>query len=141
MVWLNILISSILLIFSIFIHAFATRFIMRLVSKKVATQSFRINSKEIWVSSIVFIMFIASFIDTIIWAFTYMLLGAIDDFEEALYFSIVSFTTLGYGDVTLSDSFRLLASIEAANGIIIFGWSTAIIMVVVQKLFLNANHS
>jgi voltage-gated potassium channel Kch len=65
----------------------------------------------------------------------YIFIGAFQSFEQALYFSIVTFTTLGYGDITLESNWRLLASFEAASGIIIFGWSTAIIVAVVQRLY------
>ena len=58
--------------------------------------------------------------------------------EAAFYFSLVSFTTLGFGDITLDENFRLLASIEAANGIIIFGWSTAIVVAVVQHMYFKS---
>jgi hypothetical protein len=54
-----------------------------------------------------------------------------------LYFSMVTFTSLGYGDVVLPPSgWRLLASFEAANGILMFGWTTALIFFVVQHLYL-----
>lgn len=139
--WSNLIIGCILLIFSIIIHASATRVVMKIASKKATSGNFRINSKEIWISLIVLIMFAASFIEALAWAFTYILMGAIQSLEEALYFSIVTFTTLGYGDITLNESYRILASIEAANGIIIFGWSTAITMAVVQKFFLKSNNS
>jgi len=59
---------------------------------------------------------------------------AIEQLETALYFSMVTFTTLGYGDVTMSPDWRLLASFEAANGIIMFGWTTALIAAVIQRL-------
>ncbi|MEZ5199484.1 MAG: potassium channel family protein [Bacteroidales bacterium] len=80
-------------------------------------------------------MLCASLIEALFWAITYMMLGAVEVFENALYFSIVTYTTLGYGDITLTENYRLLASLQAANGIIIFGWSTAITMAVVQKLY------
>ena len=54
--------------------------------------------------------------------------------DAVLYFSMVTFTTLGYGDVTLDPSWRLLASFEAANGIVIFGWTTALIVAYVQRI-------
>lgn len=139
--WSNLLIGGMLLIFSIFVHGFATRFVMKLAIRKAARPNFRIHSKELLISIIVIIMWFASFIEAVAWASTYLYLGAIQGFEEALYFSIVSFTTLGYGDVLLADEFRLLGSLEAANGIIIFGWSTAIIMAVVQKFFFKSNNS
>ena len=84
---------------------------------------------------IVLLMFSAAITEAAIWAMSYVLIGALPVFEHALYFSIVTFTTLGYGDITLNENWRLLASMEAAIGIIIFGWTTAIVMAVVQKLF------
>lgn len=138
--WSNLLIGASLLIFSIFIHAFATRLMMKLALRKARNKNSTIVSKELWTSFIVIVMFAASFIETWAWAFTYLHLGAIENLEEALYFSIVTFTTLGYGDITLSESYRLLASIEAANGIIIFGWSTAVTMSVVQKFYFKSQN-
>ena len=48
-------------------------------------------------------------------------------------------TTLGYGDVTLSDQWRLLSSFQAANGTIMFGWTTALIVAAVHKLYLRVD--
>lgn len=139
--WFNLFLGFLLLVFSIFVHAYATRFVMKLVNKKVLSGNFTFRNKEMWISFIVLIMFIASFVEVLAWAFTFMALGTISDIEEAIYFSIVTFTTLGYGDITLSETYRLLASVEAANGIIIFGWSTAITMAVVQKLYFNSKNT
>ena len=79
------------------------------------------------------LLFIFSLLEVFLWAFIYLLFNAIDSMEKALYFSMVTFTTLGYGDVLLDEHWRLLGSFEAANGIIIFGWSTAIMIAIVQK--------
>jgi len=59
------------------------------------------------------------------WAFLYLFVGAFDGLEPALYFSLVSFTTLGFGDIILPIEFRLLSGLTAANGMIAFGLSTA----------------
>lgn len=56
-------------------------------------------------------------------------------FLEALYFSFVTFTTLGYGDIYLHSNWRILSGIEAINGIIMIGWSTALMYSLVQHLF------
>jgi voltage-gated potassium channel Kch len=61
-------------------------------------------------------------------------LGAIGSFEPAMYFSIVTFATLGYGDVLVAEEWRILAATEAANGIIVFGWTTALIVSFVNRL-------
>ena len=50
-------------------------------------------------------------------------------------FMVITLTTLGYGDIVLTEQWRLLAAIEAANGIIMFGWSTALVIAVVQRTF------
>jgi voltage-gated potassium channel Kch len=84
---------------------------------------------------LVVLMFGVSIVEAFFWAFTYVEVGAIAGLEQALYFSIVTFTTLGYGDVVLDESWRILASIEAANGIIMFGWTTALIFAFVQRLY------
>ncbi len=57
-----------------------------------------------------------------------MVVDAISAFEPAVYFSMVTYTTLGFGDMTLDEGWRIFSSIEAANGIIMFGWTTALIV-------------
>lgn len=64
----------------------------------------------------------------VIWALLYQFLGAFDSFEEALYFSGVSFTSLGYGDVVLKPPIRLLGPLEAANGLTMFSVVTVILI-------------
>jgi hypothetical protein len=66
------------------------------------------------------------------WALIYMALGIFENFETALYFSGVTFTSLGYGDVVLHGSLRLVAPLQAANGLMIFGISTAFFITGVQ---------
>ena len=70
-----------------------------------------------------------------VWAGVYLLVGAVEKLEAALYFSLVTFTTLGYGDVLLDERWRLMAAFEAANGIIIFGMTTALVVAVVQRVY------
>jgi len=86
-------------------------------------------------AALVLLMFYASLFEALLWAFTYLEVGAISGLEEALYFSTVTYTTLGYGDVVLHESWRVLASFEAANGVIMFGWTTALIVAFIQHLY------
>ena len=71
-----------------------------------------------------------------IWAYAclYMVLGEFHDLEAALYFSTTSFSTLGYGDLTLSQSHRLVGAIEGANGFLLIGWSTAFLVSVTNRM-------
>lgn len=71
-----------------------------------------------------------------VWAYAlaYLALGALPDLETALYFSTVSFTSLGYGDIVLDRGWRLLGAIEAANGLLLFGWSTAFLISVIDRM-------
>ena len=80
-------------------------------------------------------MFLAVIIDVWLWAGIYVAIGAIGPLEEALYFSTATFTTIGYGDVVLNAQWRLLASFEGANGMILFGWTTALVIAVIQRFY------
>jgi len=86
------------------------------------------------ISAVVLVMFLAALLEAGTWAAVYLAVGALPDLETALYFSTVTFTTLGYGDVTLDAGWRLLASLQAANGTIMFGWTTALVMAVIHRM-------
>jgi voltage-gated potassium channel len=71
-----------------------------------------------------------------IWSYAtlYYRVGAIRSFEDALYFSTATYATIGYGDLTLSKSWRVLGAIEGANGVILLGWSTAFFISIVARI-------
>jgi hypothetical protein len=68
------------------------------------------------------------------WAVCYRVAGMFPDFETAAYFSLTSYTTVGYGDVVSPQPWRLLGPIEAGVGILMFGWSTAIIVALLERI-------
>jgi hypothetical protein len=133
---INIIIGCFLIVLTTIVHAAATNYVIHFVVTQSNTKlKHHKYLKMFWISAIVLFMFLVSIFEAVIWAISYIALDAIQTMEQALYFSIVTFTTLGFGDITLSENWRLLASFEAANGIIVFGWSTAIVMATVQKLY------
>lgn len=72
----------------------------------------------------------------LLWAVSYLMLlpnGEFQTLEEAFYFSIVTFTSLGYGDITLGEGWRVLSGIEALSGILLLGWTTALLFAAVQR--------
>jgi hypothetical protein len=74
---------------------------------------------------VMLLMLLGNFLQMVAWAGLFVLLGEFDQFSTALYFSGVNFATLGYGDIVMTDQWRLLGPLEAANGILMFGVSTA----------------
>ncbi|WP_226551093.1 MULTISPECIES: ion channel [Celeribacter] len=79
-----------------------------------------------------------------IWAIGFRLLGLFAHFEEALYFSLVAFTTLGFGDLLLPENWRLLGGFAATNGLLNIGMMTALLMEVlrhVRRNQLESRHS
>ena len=68
-----------------------------------------------------------------VWAIVLLATGAVDSLEPALYFALVSFTTVGFGDITLTPEWRLLSALIAANGFLLFGWSTAYMVELIRR--------
>ena len=69
-----------------------------------------------------------------LWAVLYLICGEFSDFGTAYYHSAVNYTSLGYGDLIMSPSWRLLGPLETANGMLLFGVSTAMIFAVIQRM-------
>ncbi len=69
-----------------------------------------------------------------LWAAAFIIVGEFDTLEPALYFSLSAFTTLGFGDVLLSETWRLLSGMSAANGLLLFGLSTAFLIEFLSRL-------
>jgi hypothetical protein len=68
------------------------------------------------------------------WAVLYMICGEFADFSTAFYHSAVNYTSLGYGDIIMSPAWVLLGPLETANGMLLFGVSTAMIFTIIQSL-------
>lgn len=83
---------------------------------------------------VMLLMLLGNFLQMVVWAGLFQLLGEFEQFSTALYYSGVNFTTLGYGDITLSAKWQLLGPLEAANGILMFGVSTAAMTVAVMDV-------
>ena len=74
--------------------------------------------------------------EVMLWAVTYLALPGtpeLSTLEQATYFSLITFTTVGYGDITLGPRWQLLSGLEGMNGVLLFGWSTAFLYSVVQR--------
>jgi len=71
--------------------------------------------------------------EVMVWALAYLLVGAAPVGANLIYFAFVNYTTLGYGDVLPTSDWQLLGPITAMNGVLLFGWSTAVIFEVMRR--------
>jgi Ion channel len=78
--------------------------------------------------------FVAHLIEIALWAVLFVICGEFQELGIAYYHSAVNYTTLGYGDITMTPSWRLLGPLEAADGALMFGVSTAMIFAVIVRL-------
>lgn len=133
---LEILLGSALVLATTLVHGLCT------IALLVAFRGGRLDgwalrgrgSKLLLTMAAVLLLFFAALVEADLWAVVYLAVGAIPNFETALYFSTVTLTTLGYGDVVLHGDWRLLASFQAVTGIIVFGWTTALLVELIQRL-------
>src|SRR5215470_17548746 len=70
-----------------------------------------------------------------LWAIVFWRVHELPDLETALYFSLVTYTTIGFGDVVVGPGWRVLAGIEGLTGMLLVGWSTAFVFAVVNRMY------
>jgi hypothetical protein len=73
--------------------------------------------------------------ETALWALFYYSWSLFENFETSLYFSLGSYTTIGYGDVVLPTRWRLAGAIEGISGVLLCGISTGFIFAVINRMF------
>jgi hypothetical protein len=83
------------------------------------------------------VLMLAHILEVIVWSLAYVLLGAAPAGADRLYFAFVNYTTLGYGDVIPVERWRLLGPMTAMNGVLLFGWSTAVIFEVLRRAMMR----
>ena len=79
------------------------------------------------------VLMAAHMLEVLVWALAYAIVDAVPTGADLVYFALVNYTTLGYGDVTPVKEWRLVGPMAAMNGILMFGWSTAVLFEVLLK--------
>lgn len=134
-----VLIGAALIAATVIIHGAGTVVLVRwLAPHNEAHDTFptTLGVLRVLIGSVVLLL-ILHFAEILLWAVVLLTLelgGDLTTFEEAVYFSFVTYTTLGYGDITLSGPWRILSGFEALNGVLLAGWSTAILIGIVTKI-------
>ena len=140
-----ILHGLILTVISICVHALGTeRWIRYLTNRAHLLQPDSLKKRGVQLSllcSTAGVLILLHLFEVIIWAIVYVWLvpsHTVDTFEQSLYFSAVTYSSLGYGDMVIpEEGWRLLSGIQAMVGLIVFGWSTALLFVLVQRIWLH----
>jgi hypothetical protein len=120
---------------NIAIHAIvmaAVLWVVRIADESARSrQSLRLVAVMIATVSVLMAAHIA---EVVVWSFAYMMVGAAPPGTDFIYFAFVNYTTLGYGDVTPVERWQLLGPMTAMNGVLLFGWSTAVIFAVLRAV-------
>ena len=85
------------------------------------------------------VLMIAHLAEVLVWSLTYVIFGVAPEGSDIVYFAFVNYTTLGYGDVTPVVRWHLLGPMTAMNGVLLFGWSTAVIFEVLRMTLLASD--
>ena len=125
------------IICTILIHALPLRATIDILrrEKRLGRVGVRFSLDTGIVTRCILYALVAHLIEIALWAVLFMLCGEFSDFRTAYYHSAVNYTSLGYGDIIMSAAWRLLGPLETADGMLLFGVSTALIFAVIQRLF------
>ena len=126
-----------LTVLTVIIHALGTLFVWRRTRRSWEERkqhSGRLGA-ELLVARMVGGLLLLHLAEAAVWALFFVLLGLLPEFESAAYFSLTSYTTVGYGDLVLKQPWRLLGPIEAAVGILMLGWSTGLLVALLTRVY------
>src|SRR5208283_1440137 len=133
------MVATVLLFGSLLVYGTAIHLIVRVVVGLIRSRS---SNLGFWKSTAVMtvvtlITAVAHLTQIAFWAVAFLLCGQVSTLEAAFYFSAQNFTALGYGDALLSERWRLLSPLEATNGLLFFGLSTAVLFATMSQLIAN----
>ncbi len=134
---------SVLILVTTAIHGVTTSALVRMTDR--FSDNLRagkgLGLKRIFVPLLVLAMLLVSLFEASLWGWYYWVTGQIPSFLESIYFSLITMTTVGYGDITLQGSGRVTSGMQAALGIVLFGWTTAVIVMAVQAVHIRSEKS
>jgi hypothetical protein len=136
----QLLVGAAVSVCNIAIHGLVMATVVQLASRIAGTrgtvrQSLRLNIVMVAAASIAIVpvLMVAHFSEVMVWSLAYVIVKAAPSGADPVYFAFVNYTTLGYGDVIPVERWRLLGPITAMNGVLLFGWSTAVIFEVLRR--------
>lgn len=136
----QILIGTAVSVCNIAIHAFLMAAVIR-AARTTATMFTLLQSLRLItvMSATVSFLMTAHLAEVLVWALTYKYVGAAPIDTDFIYFAFVNYTTLGYGDVIPVKRWQLLGPMTAMNGVLLFGWSTAVIFEILRRVITTSD--
>lgn len=134
----QILVGAAVSVCNIAIHAFLMAAVIwaARTAGAITTSRQSLRLITIMIATVSFLM-AAHFAEILVWSWAYAIAGAAPKGTDLIYFAFVNYTTLGYGDVTPVERWQLLGPITAMNGVLMFGWSTAVIFEVLRRTLMT----
>ena len=134
---MNLLVGTLLMVVNLGILVIAISVLLNYFSKRIGTDAFAptIGNDTKILSVVMAVLMVGHAFMFATWAGLFMIIGEFEDFATAFYHSTVNFTSLGYGDIVMSEEYRLLGALEAANGVLMFGLSAGAILSVMNGIF------
>jgi hypothetical protein len=126
--------GALLLALTVTIHGFVLSALLSGLQRYLNGAPLRFPAYSWLLVRIAAVTVVAHLVEIALWAAFFAWKGALPDLEVSLYFSAVTYATIGYGDVVLPEGWRLLAAMEGLTGILMCGWSAAFFFAVVSKL-------
>jgi hypothetical protein len=136
----QVLVGAAVSICNIAIHAMVMAGVVQVAhiagAKHTSRQSVRLI---VVMTATVSVLMVAHASEVLFWALAYGIVHAAPADADLVYFAFVNYTTLGYGDVIPVEKWRLLGPVTAMNGVLLFGWSTAVIFEVLRKTMMYSS--
>lgn len=130
----QLVLATVMVVVTVLIHLFGLAILIRVLrSHSRILRKLTILPLTLLLAATVGIIAIHT-VEIWLYALLYLQLDAFSNFEQALYFSTVTYATIGYGDLVMPHQWRILGAIEGAGGIIMLGWSTAFVVSLMTQL-------
>lgn len=136
---LPLILAATLFLWSLLSYATAMYFVVNMAAKLIRSgyEELGFWSSTVIMGKVTLIMAAAHLIQISLWAAGIVMCHQLSGFESAFYFSAQNYTTLGYGDVHISERWRLLGPLEAINGVLFFGLSVSVMFAGLNQLITN----
>ncbi len=133
--WRHLLDALILSAIVVCIHATGTYLNLHLILRSLKARPLPgLAHGWFYIIRFVVVLVLIHSAEVAVWAEFYLLQHCFHDINTAYYFSLVTYTTLGYGDVLLPPAWRIMGGWEAMLGVLMFGWSTATLMSIIHHV-------